>query len=232
MATDATVAATLKADQTWIQAHERLIIVFLVLLVGGWLGNKYLDNAATDAKTKYGIALQESDAARSAADVAGKQYSATIAALTQQNQSLSATIAQRQTQTQQTVAKVTAPDKSAADAVSDIGTAYDRKVDATVETTGRVSFPVPEVQQFTATKIERDADEATIADQSKLISNQKTELDKGDILVASLNGVITKSDATCKAEVTLAKAQGKKNARTWFVIGFLTGIGTRVLARW
>lgn len=235
MATDATVAATLKADQTWLQAHERLIIVTLVLLVGGWLGNKYLDNKATEAKTVYGIAQQASDAAKSAADVAGKQYAATIAALTQQNQSLAQTIAQRQTVTQTKVKDVLDP-KPITDVLEDIQVAYPKtEIDfdgTTITPTGQLAFPLPTVQKFTATKIERDADEATIADQGVVITNQKTELDKGDTLVASLNQVITKSDETCKAQVASVKTSANKSKKTWFVIGFVAGIGTRILAHW
>jgi hypothetical protein len=229
---DATVAANIKAGQTWFQAHERLVIVALVLLVGCWLGNKYLDNAALDAKTRNGVAQQEASAAKNAADIAGQQYAATIAALTQQNLALSATINQRQVYTQQKVADVTAPTKTATDAISDIGTAYDRKIDVSIEPTGRLSFPVPEVQQFTATKIERDADEATIADQVVVIKNQQVELDKGATLVSSLKAAQVTSDTACKTEVAQVKANANKSKRTWFIIGFAAGLGTRILAHW
>src|SRR2546430_17449964 len=92
---DKQTIAVAEGGFTWLQKHERMIIVLLVLLAGGWLGNKWLNNSAAEAQTKYAIAQAALDQTRLQASQAHQDYQMTVDALTKQNASLAAAVASR-----------------------------------------------------------------------------------------------------------------------------------------
>src|ERR1019366_44296 len=90
---------TLSTEWTWIKAHERVILVFMALIVVALLGSKYLNHDAAKKDAAAIVAQQQVEAAQAAtaaavkgaADAAAQsaqvqqQYQAMIAALTAQN---------------------------------------------------------------------------------------------------------------------------------------------------
>ena len=44
---------------TWLQKHERIILVFLVLLAASWFGNHWLNNTAAKDKQAATVAAQQ-----------------------------------------------------------------------------------------------------------------------------------------------------------------------------
>jgi hypothetical protein len=93
-----------KNDLSWLQRHERIVIVALVLLVGGFLGNKALnyDSAMKDAKVvalTQVVAQDKQNVSNLAQQAATAQaaYQATLDAITKQNVALESSVAQEST---------------------------------------------------------------------------------------------------------------------------------------
>ena len=78
---------------SWLQKHERIIIVALILLVGGWGYSKYADASASKAEARATVA-EQTLAAQKAQDT---QLAATVTQLTQQYQQLTSTLAAQNT---------------------------------------------------------------------------------------------------------------------------------------
>lgn len=104
-----------KTELSWLQKHERIVIVALVLMVGGVLGNKWLnyDSAQKDAKVVALTALVAQDKQNVAnltlqAAQAQATYQTTLDAITKQNASL----AQANAQELASLAKNQAVDKT------------------------------------------------------------------------------------------------------------------------
>src|SRR5271157_4482162 len=94
---------TVKNDLTWVQKHERLIIVALVLAAGSWGLQHFLDNQAAKAETRASVAEQalvlqksQNDAMAAQSAQVAQQYATMVQALAAQNASLASAVAQRQ----------------------------------------------------------------------------------------------------------------------------------------
>jgi len=90
-----------KNDLSWIQKHERVVIVALVLLVGGFLGNKALnyDASLKDAKVAALTQVVSQDKQNAAAlalasATAQQQYQVVLDTVSKQNIALEASVAQ------------------------------------------------------------------------------------------------------------------------------------------
>lgn len=206
-----------KTAISWFKTHEVLIIA--VLILGGWLGNKYLDNIATDAAAKAHTAEVAAQAATLQASQTTAAFVTALNVMQQQNAALAATVAKRQQVTETKVKDVTAPGRTATQAISDLNAAYDLNWDVAVEPSGRVSFQVPTVQTFAATKIERDADEATIADLNVELSNGSNALDACKTNTTALEAKNVADKKASDAEIASVKADANKSKRKYLIIG-------------
>jgi hypothetical protein len=90
-----------KNDASWLQKHEKIVIVALVLIAGTFLGNKWLnwESAQKDAKVVALTALVEQDKQTTAqmaisAAQAQNQYQLALDSATKLNAQLSAAVAQ------------------------------------------------------------------------------------------------------------------------------------------
>lgn len=96
------------------------------------------------------------------------------------------------------IAAVTAPGKSPVDAITDLNAAYKGTLPAQITPDAQLAFPIPTVQTFTATKLDRDRLDADLGASENLL---KLEKDKTTRLAADL----TTSAATLKdAQKTIA----------------------------
>lgn len=225
---DAKAVSEVKAGLSWLQKHERIVLVFMVLLVGGFLGNRYLNNAASDTKTKYDIAKSQLDDVRSQAAAAKTDYLATVDALTKQNAALATAVAQRQVvlQQRQETAK-TAPLPEVAIRWQDIiGGSGDlvSSTDGVAVTEAGARKTVSMLEQVPVLIADK-------TDLAKMNDNLNSELLKGSIAIDALNQTITKADATCKLQVAEVKAAARKSKRNWFIAGFVSGLATRVFLK-
>lgn len=225
---DAKAIQEVKSGLSWLQKHERLVLVFMVLLVGGFLGNRYLNNAASETKTKYDIAKSQLDDVKAQATAAKADYAATVDALTKQNAALATAVAQRQVvlQQRQETAK-TAPLPEVAIRWQDIiGGSGDlvSSIEGVAITEAGARKTVSMLEQVPVLIADK-SDLQTISD------NQKKELDKANVVIDNLGKQQIKSDETCKLQVAEVKAAARKSKRNWFIAGFVTGIATRILVK-
>ena len=219
---------------SFLKLHEKLLMVVLVLSTLGYGLSRYFDAAAVRADAKVATAeatlvSQEKQNALLAANSAQvlAQYQAMVTTLTAQNAALTAAISQRnKTLTQaQTVVK-TAPLSDVAktwqaaiggenDIISSInGLVVD---DAGSRRTVDMLLALPVVQADLADETKMYEGAVAAGQQAQtVITTQSNQ-------IAGLSLQITDADKQCRAEVTAAKAEGRKGKVKWFKIGFVTG---------
>jgi hypothetical protein len=229
----------------WIKAHERIVIVAMVLAVSAFSFSKWLDKSAMDAASKAAVAQQVA-AVQHDADV---KVAAAIAQQTalfnhdqalreQEMASLVAAVASRDAASNTKVKQVLAP-KPITDVLSDLAYAYPGQVFGPEHITqdNKLAFALPEVQTFTATKIQLDTAQADLVDTKKELDVTKEGLAGSTSLVSSLQGQvtglqteITLNNTACTTQVAAIKAAAKKSKLGWFkvgvAVGFVAGIVT------
>ena len=234
------VLDTVKNDLSWLQRHERIIIVALVLLVGGWAYGKYADASASKAETRATVAeqalvLQKATNAQNAATTASvlAQYQTMITALSAQNASLATAAASRQAavvSNQHTDATLALPEL--ANRLKTLGNAPD----GTVSVTGnQVNITQPGAVAVTQTLETIPALQADLKDTQALLGATEVAKEQAGKVIAAqtteitgLNLQIVDADKAHKAEITAVKAEGRKNSVKWFKrgfgLGFLAGL--------
>jgi hypothetical protein len=235
--------AKLKADLTWIQKHERIIALFLVLAVGVFLGNLYINKSAETAHDNAVVALEVAKAQTEA----NKQVAAQIALQTaafendritrqQEQQTLLAAIGARDRALKTNVAAASGP-KTPPEAVKDISTAYNLPEPIVPTDIGAV-VPTKDLQLFTVTKLQGDVCSQDLTDANAMLASsqagEKQATDLVTALQAQVKGKdveIQKNDASSKAEIKDLKAQARKSKRNWFLAGYVLGVGTRGIVK-
>lgn len=221
---------------SWLKAHERIVIVFMCLLVLGFIGNKYINYEADQATSQATVAAQVAAEAKSSAEKAAQasaltstQYQSMVDTLTRQNQALAQAITSRDSVLGQKVTEVSKP-KAPTVVASDVNEAYKGSAPSVVTDSG-ITFDPTVVQKFTVTKLERDAFQANLSDETQVASNLKTELDKSNQLsgtlnvqVSSLNNQIVTQGKQCAADIKLVKAESRKGKVKWFKVGYVMGL--------
>ena len=234
MATTPVVPAT-TSTLSWLQRHERLIIVALVLLAGAWAYGKYADASASKAETRATVAEQallsqkETDAkneAQTASVLA--QYQAMVTTLTAQNSALAAAAASRQA----IVAKNQATDTALALPVlaarlGTLGNVPDGQVSTDIN---HVILTQPGAVAVVQTLETIPALQSDLKDtQTVLAGAQTAQAKAGEVIadqntqIAGLKLTVTAEETSCKAQVAVVKAEARKGKIKWFKIGFVTG---------
>lgn len=230
------IASDVTAPLTWLQKHERIVIVFLVLVAGLFLGNRWLNFRAAHDKQVADLAMQQLTAqktkdAQLAAQVTqlNGQYQVVVAQLSQQNEKLAAAIGSRTIVLQQQQAT----DKTMP--LTDLGTHWASLVgiaatDISASPAGGIDVSDTGARQ-TVEQLDRiPALSADLNDETTVANNRQQEVDKANNLidglnleVSSLNTTIKTEGATCKAEIESANATANKAKAKWFKVGFVAG---------
>lgn len=227
--------ATIKSELTWIQKHERILIVLLVLLAGAWGYNRYVNYAAGKDHTTASVAAQQLQDQKdfnkqnnTNSQQAATVYQQTITALTQQNAQLAAAISARnKTLTDQQGKNNTAPLQDVAKRWSMLTGIADTDItasasgvtvtDAGARVTVNTLENVPVLQ-------------ANLKDTQTSCRNTQTELDKANNVIGTLNTQVTglntqilEQDNTCKKQLAQAASDARKGKLKWFKAGVVTG---------
>jgi hypothetical protein len=226
----------------WLKAHERLVMLALVLAVGSFGISKYfdVDAARKDARVVAAEQIVANDQKNSAAQALAtaqmqSQYTALVQALATQNASLEASMAQRNTGlvAQQhkdsfaTMAEAVGRWQALVPAVNFDG--------APVTDNNGIAVNLANAR---ATIIELEKVPVLIqnlADETTLAGNYQAEVLKADALVIDqktqitvLNKSLTDQAKESTLQIAAIKAEGKKNSVKWFkrgfIVGFLSGI--------
>jgi hypothetical protein len=223
---------------TWIKAHERIIIVAMVLAAGSFGLNKWLDKSAMDAASKAAVAQQvaavQHDADLKVAAAVAQQtalFNQESQAREQEMASLVAAVASRDSASNTKVKNVLAP-KPITDVLSDLSAAYPKlSFDPTMITqSGELAFPLPTVQQFTSTKIQLDTLQLDLVDTKKELDTTTQGLASSNSLIGALQGQVTglnkeiaDNGVACTTQIAAVKAAARKSKLGWFKVGLVTG---------
>ena len=224
--------------ESWLKHHERLLIVLMVLLAGGWAYSKYADLSASKAETRAQVAeqtlaAQKAQDAQNAATTASvlAQYQAMVTTLSAQNASLAAAAAQRQVvlkQNQATDSTLALP--ALAKRLETLGNVPDGQVSTAGDSVKITQSGTVAVVQMLETIPVLQAD---LKDQTTLADAAQAAQKQGDTVIADqakqitgLNLTIKDEETQCKAQVAVVKAQARKSKLRWFKLGFLLGFGS------
>lgn len=231
--------ADLSSELTWLQKHERLIIIVLVLALGGWLGNKWMNQSAENAKAALAVQQAASQAAASQADLAAKTYQMAIEAMSRENVALATAQQARnttliKTQTQTAAQATSAPNEFVKTWRSLIpgtmgGSIVQQPIVLPDKSTSQ-QFVVdlgPAIETVNALEAVPVL-KANLADETTLAGNTQTALNSCTILVDKQKTVIEENGKLSDAKIASLKADARKSKRNWFIAGFVSGIATRL----
>ena len=228
----------------WLKAHERLVMLALVLAVGSFGISKYfdVDAARKDARVVAAEQIVANDQKNSAAQALAtaqmqSQYTALVQALATQNASLEASMAQRNT------GLVAQQHK---DSFATMAEAVGRW-QALVPAANFEGAPVTDTNGIAvnlanarATIIELEKVPVLIqnlADETTLAGNYQAEVQKADLLVndqkTQITGLKTQLTDQAKAstlQIAAIKADSRKKQMSWFKRGFLAGFISGIFA--
>jgi DNA repair exonuclease SbcCD ATPase subunit len=224
----------------WFEAHERALIVALVMGVGVYGFNHWVDKSAEAAANRAAISAQlaenakEQDA-KNAALVA--QLQTAFNAQQQQRDAeianLVAAIAQRDAAATQKVTEVKQI-KNPPEAIQALTNAYAVLPAPMFATTDGADVPVEDLKEFTITKIEGDAAKADLKDTQQQLATMETSFsDLSGVntglqtRIDGLTVLVSKNDKACTDEKNSLKADARKSKWHTFWWGFITGFGTR-----
>lgn len=237
---DQQVTTAIKSDLSWIQKHERILIVLFVLLFGAWGLHKWDDIHAADKKAEAAISAQQladqktmnAETAKMVQDSIA-QYQNMVDKLSQQNSALTIAMSQRTIvlQSQQSV--------NNALPLPDLAKRWRELagISAGDITAGNAGITVSDAgARQTTNKLEMlpvlDAD---LQDQKTITGNVQQELGKADDVIAQqklqvdgLNRQIVDADKACKDQVASVKADARKSKGKWFVAGAVLGAIAKV----
>lgn len=219
---------------TYLKAHERLIIVILVLAVGAWGFNHWLNSSAQAAKAKEAVAEQQLDVQKKENDNLAQQasqaaanYQATLELVTKQNSVLAAAVASRQTilEVKQT--------KDQSLPLPDLAKRWQSLAGIGDGLTASASGIIADesAARLTVTTLEKvPVLESNLQDETAIAQNNSKALDKQAQVVVDLNNQITglNKQATdqgkaSQAEIASVKASSRVSKRNWFLKGAAVG---------
>jgi uncharacterized membrane protein len=239
----------LSVEKTWLQKHERLLIVFMVLVVGYFGINHYLNNAAAKAETRATIAeaaatqakaqVADSQAKAAAAAVqtaqVTQQYQAMVQTLTDQTKALATALAQRQaTLVVQQKADMTMPTDDLAKKLQTEGNAPAGSVTisgdnialsrpgavAIAQSLDQIPFLQGNLKDETALE---QAEAAAKAAGDKVIDAQVAQIGSLNGQIATMQKAEAATDKANKTEVAQLKDDARKSKWRWFRRGFIAG---------
>ena len=220
----------------WFKAHERLIVIVLVLGAGSFGYSKWIESSAMDAHAKAAVAEQIAASQKAQADKLAAQLEQQTA-LFQQSEiqrekemaTLALAIASRDAASSTKIAQVTAP-KTPPQAVNDLNAAYPKLPVPLVPTDAGANVPTVDLQQFTVAKIEGDTAKADLVDTRNALTHSQDSLSQAVALMKGKDDLLTAKDTeitnnikACDAEKKDLKAQARKSKWKIFWYGVAAG---------
>ena len=220
--------------ETWIQKHERLLIVLVLAGVLVFLGNKYLNSAADKADARNQAAQATLAAQKEANDKLAiqvqqdaAQYQVMLGQLNTQNAKLVTQIAvlsQSLAARQKQDATLTLPELALRhQALLGVSTGVSSTENGFVVSPPVETQTVQELESLPVIKQQ-------LVDETSLADNKSKALDGSQALVVDLNKQVTglqsqavDSDKACKAQVDALKKDARKSKRNWFLRGAAVG---------
>jgi hypothetical protein len=224
---------------SWLQRHERIILVVLVLLAGCWAYGKYADASASKAETRAAVAEQalasQKDAdAKNEATTASvlAQYQAMVTTQSAQISSLAALAASRQA----TVVKNQATDATLAlpllaGRLQTLGNVPEGQVSTdlnrvNITQTGAVAV-VQTLETIPALQADLKDTQTALAGAESAQAKAGEVIDDQGTQIAGLKLTVVDEEKSCTAQISAVKTEARKGKIKWFKVGFVTGFITR-----
>lgn len=221
--------------ESWLKQHERLVIVFLVLLVTTFGINKYINYAADQSHAQAASSAQllaqqqnENKILDEQRKEDAQQYQQTMQAMQQQIAALNIAIVTRNAQViDQQHKNNISPLPEVAARMKNLAGLDDSEIQ--VSASG-VSVSESGVRKTTNQLEEVPVLRANLSDTQQIADNRQKEIDKADTLIGSLNTQVDglkletqKQENACKDQVADIKKQARRSKRNWFLRGAATG---------
>jgi hypothetical protein len=218
---------------SWLQQHERLIIVTLILIFLSYVAYKGFDLASTYENHKVQVDTatlnaqkQQTNAQLAQAQATLTDYQNAFKQATQQNAALAATIASRNTaltNQQQEDTKLTPSELAQRwqtlignSGVSNTQGGYLLTDDAALDT-------MEQIEQVPVLKLNLTDETTKEQNDQKALAVANNLVTQGDGVVQGLQKELTDQQNTCKAQIAQANAQAIKGKAKWFGIGVIVG---------
>jgi len=225
----------------YLQSHEKLILGVGTLVIVLYLGNRWINSSevkADEANQRAQAALVEQkkivDNLTSSLQDAQKRSDAVVTQSAMQVFNLQQEIASlRNSLALEQEAIRTKP-------ISAIASDWNQLIqipDGVTNTSIGITVSEAAARATLSTLVEVPVLQKTVDNQSKelaskdlALSAQAATIKASDDLVSGLRVQIVDGQTACTKQVALEKANARKGKRTWFLIGFASGLATRVLA--
>lgn len=235
-----TTPAPLPTAQSWLKAHETLLITVFVLGVIVFLGHQWIDShyssavkISTQAAQVLATQTQVNQSLQQKLDAQEKATQVLTQQITQQNTVLTQQVAAAQTKlAQQQAADAKLSNQQLVDRLNTLtgqqiqanqnGGADLNQQQTTVVTQQVESVPVLKQQLQDETALAGNKDQQ-ISSLNSLIGN-------GTIELQGLNKEITDQKNSCNAEIKTLKAKNLKSKLKWAAGGFIAGVVATVAA--
>lgn len=222
---------------SWLKVHERIVIVFLVLLASAWGFSRFADYSAAKAEVRattaeQTLAAQKEQNAQTASQITqlNLQYQQLTQILSEQNAKLVASVAARRTaqDTQVSVDAHLAP-TDLSTRLQTLGNALPEEV--AVSSAGNLELKLSGAVKITQTLEQISPLQANLRDTSATLQTfQKVQSEASALIttqtqqITNLNTTLVDQTKQCKAQVSEIKAQARKSKLRWFGAGFLAGL--------
>ena len=232
---------TRTATKTWLQQHERIVCLALVLDFGCFGVSKYYDHEATVKTAQATAAAQiavadhtNNLALASQAQQIAQQYAVLVQTLSAQNASLNVAMAQRNVQQK---AQVVTDSNLPMAGVAARWAVLIPTVQPSAPMTGGISLTSGQAHDSLEYMEQVPMLQANLADETMIAGDYQQEVQKSDILNADLTAQVTglqkeNTDlvAKDKADVKACKAQERKSKMTWIKRALAIGFGLGLYA--
>lgn len=232
---EAQIQTEAAASLSWLQRHERIVLVVLVLSAMLWAGQKYLNVKAAHDAAAANVAIRQLDDQKATnAQVAlqiqqqATQYQALVTELAQENATLASAMSHRTVVlNQQQTADKTLP-------LPDLGNRWAglagvKPADISANPAG-ITVSDTGARQTVATLEQVPVLTADLKDETTVAANREAELNQANDLVtglttqvSGLNVTVAEEEKTCKVEIQAEKSAANKSKSKWFRVGFVSG---------
>lgn len=234
--------------QTWLQKHERLLIVAMVLLVGGWVTDRIVTHLDNTAQIKQSVTEEALTKQKTANDDLAKQntvlaqsYQADLNQVASQLVAVKTAASVRQTALvkQQTIDQTAPVTVLQARWQALVGDKASINASDTITTVPTGYLVTPNVAQATVATLEQiPALQESLTDTEKEYKDEvglnlaaNHIIDADTIQIKGLNLQIIDEQKACMAKVDAVNADARKGKLKWFGIGYVAGFVSGVLLK-
>ena len=219
---------------TWIQKHERILAVIIIVAMLIFLGNKYLDKSydASVAREQAANAVLKDQASKNAdiqksVDGLQQQYATLLAGVQKQNATLTAAIAARnQTATaqQKTDADLSLQDLATRQQTLAGTTGIASTSDGLTESPAAAIAVTQQLELLPVLKQDNTDLQTISGDKDKQLTSITAVVNGQNDQISGLKTQLVDSQKSCEAQVAVARKSKWKYFKAGAVVGFIGGV--------